>query len=200
MDSLDPLPKGIESIRKEILSDFQTKIQAEIKNMALNKDNEKNLGESDSGPSDDNLEKEELKKLLPKKFKKNKQKKTRVSIDSAIKEKKKVVKELKPVAVNKTAEKKEMNNNINVMPLSIIKKKVTCALSIDQKDKEINESLSTVQNSNLIKYKEQVTSLTKPSDTKENVNFMIKSPQSVILYLPKRVDKECQTEEIFFSV
>lgn len=199
MDSLNPLPKEIEIIRNEILSDFHSKIQTEMKNIDLNKENQENLGESDSGPSDDNLEKEVLKKLLPKKSKKNKQKKSKVSIDSAVKNVKKNLKELKPIPVIKVIEKKE-TNIINIMPLCIVKKKISQSLVLDQKDKDSNEPQNCAQNFNISKYKEQVTSLTRPSDLMSNVNYLMRMPQSLILYLPRRVDKECQTEEIFFSL
>lgn len=194
---MNPLPKDIEIIRNEILSDFQTKIQSEMTNIALNKENEHNLAESDSGPSDDNLEKEELKKLLPKKTKSNK-KKSRISLDSEPKKTK--VKEVKPVVIVKSLDKKE-SNNINLVQLTKMKKKVMPSLFLDKKDKDIQDPQVEIkkQNFSISNYKEQVNSLTKHNESNSNFNSSMKMPHSLIFYLPKSLDKESQTEVIFFS-
>ena len=76
LNSLNPLPKEIEKQRNEIMKDFRTKIEIEIKNNVKEKNEEnEESGESDCGPSDDNLDKELLKKLLPAKSKKIKKRK-----------------------------------------------------------------------------------------------------------------------------
>ena len=195
LNSLKALPNDLERIRNEILSDFQTKIQNELKKIANNKQNEENLGESDSCPSDDNLDKEELTKLLPEKASKKHIKINRISINSELKKNMgDLLKQNKPNVSLKTIETKG-TNKLNPVNLSVKKQKTSSSLLFDKKDKE--EQQTIIDNSNLSKYKEQVQSLTKPE---KKVNFSLKSNQSLILYQPKKIDKGSQTEEKFFSM
>jgi hypothetical protein len=190
MNSLGPLPKSTESLRNEIMCNLQSKIENETKNSTLNKD-EENYGESDSAPSEDNMDKEEIKKLLPAPFKKKKKSKknTKLIYNTPIKQK--LYKENK--VVSKTKRDDKQGNSVPQLNTLQIKKGSTPLLLPHREKIQIqpleNELLS------LTLKKETINS---KIDKQLNLMNLMKTPEP--LNFPKKMDREVQTEEIFFSL
>jgi hypothetical protein len=195
MDKLNPLPEGIEKLRKEIVSDVQGRIESEIKNFNILNMDDQNPGESDSAPSDDNLDKDEIKRLLPKKTKKKNF--SRMSIDSALK--KKNIKEVKNIPKQKKEEK--VSSSIGP-PSNLSKTKVSSSLTL-RKEKvniQINDNVQSNEAKVVTNQKDPVTTVQAKNEKQASVTNLMRFPEGLLLYFPTKSDKESQTEELYFSV
>jgi hypothetical protein len=174
------------------MSNLQSKIENETKNSSMNKD-EENFGESDSAPSEDNMDKEEIKKLLPAPFKKKKKnnKNSKLIYNTPIKQK--LYKENK--VVSKTKRDDKQGNSVPQLNTLQIKKGST-PLLLPQREKIQIQPLENDLLSLTIK-KETINFISK-NDKQLNLMNLMKTPEP--LYFPKKVDREAQTEEIFFSL
>jgi hypothetical protein len=191
MNMLGPLPKSIEQVRNEIFVNLQSNIENEMKNLPTNK--EENIGESDSAPSEDNMDKEEIKKLLPAPFKKKKKIKKSNKLIYNTPSKQKLYKENKVVTKMKKDDK--LGNSVQQPNVLQIKKGSTPML-VPQREKIQIQSLENEQLS--ISLKKETINVNTKIDKQLNLMNLMKSLQP--LYVPKKIDREIQTEEIFFSL